>query len=130
MLVLAMPEDSTGETILANTAEGEGAMAWKKLLNEYAPNEPGNIVGQFRKILGTVFPKDADVVTEIMKLDKEIARYEKASGETVSANISRGILLGAFAEEPDLQKHLFRNLRSLATYADMRAEVVNALAAE
>ena len=48
----------------------------------------------------------------------------------MSANISRGILLGALSEEPHLQKHLFRNLRSLATYADMRAEVVNALAAE
>ncbi|CAK0862523.1 unnamed protein product, partial [Prorocentrum cordatum] len=130
MLVLAMPEDSTGESILSNTPEGEGALAWKKLLNEYSPNEPGNIVGQFRKILGTVFPKDADIVTEIMKLDKEIARYEKASGETVSANVSRGILLGALSEEPDLQKHLFRNLRSLPTYADMRAEVVNALAAQ
>eukprot|EP00959_Pyramimonas_sp_CCMP1952_P262695 5493051-Pyramimonas_sp.AAC.1 len=66
MLVLAMPEDSTGESILSNTPEGEGALAWKKLLNEYSPNEPGNIVGQFRKILGTVFPNDADIVTEIM----------------------------------------------------------------
>ena len=129
MLVLAMPDESPGETILRNAPEGEGAEAWRRLLREYAPTEPGNVVSQFRKVVSTVFPPGADIVVEIGKLDLEISRYEKIAGEVVSPNITRGILLGALANEPELQRHLFRHMRTLATYNDVKAEVISTLAA-
>jgi hypothetical protein len=50
MLAMAMPDDSIGELILRNCVEGEGATAWKQLLREYSPTEPGDVVSQFRRV--------------------------------------------------------------------------------
>eukprot|EP00959_Pyramimonas_sp_CCMP1952_P045022 940565-Pyramimonas_sp.AAC.1 len=59
-LVLAMPEDSVGESIMRNVLHGEGGQAWIRLKAEYAPNEPGNVVARMRQLMTTQFALDAD----------------------------------------------------------------------
>ncbi|CAK0844151.1 unnamed protein product [Prorocentrum cordatum] len=127
LLVLAMPEDSAGETIMRNVLHGEGGQAWVCLKAEYEPNEPGNVVARMRQLMPTRFPTNADVANEIEKLDLEISKYEKAADEQVSDNIKKGLLLGALQKESGLQKHVFRNLRNLATYPEVKNEVLSAL---
>jgi len=129
-LIMAMPEDSVGEMIMRNCPEGEGAVAWKRLLKEYSPNQDGDVVNLFRQLVATKFQKDADITVEIGRLDETITRYQKASGETISENITRGVLLGALENEPELQSHIFRNMSSLATYADVKNIILTSLAAQ
>ncbi|CAK0790038.1 unnamed protein product [Prorocentrum cordatum] len=73
------------------------------------------------------FVTNADVANEIEKLDLEISKYGKAAGEQLTDNIKKGILLGALQNERDLQKHVFRNLRTLVTYFDAENRVLSAL---
>ena len=80
--------------------------------------------------MSTQFERNADVANEIEKLDLEIARYEKAVEEQISDNIRKGILLGALIKEPELQKHIFRNLRNLNTFLQVKNEVLSALKAQ
>ncbi|CAK0844656.1 unnamed protein product [Prorocentrum cordatum] len=108
MLVLAMPEDSAGETNMRN--------------GECAPNQPGNVVARLRQLMSTQFMTNADVANEIEKLDLEISKSEKAAGEQLTDNIKKGILLGAHQNERDLRKDVFRNLRNLVTYLDVKNE--------
>eukprot|EP00959_Pyramimonas_sp_CCMP1952_P329263 6893335-Pyramimonas_sp.AAC.1 len=68
--------------------------------------------------MSTQFAPNTDVANEIEKPDLETNKYEKAADEQVSDNIKKGILIGALQNEPDLQKHVFRNLRNLATYLE------------
>ncbi|CAK0861483.1 unnamed protein product, partial [Prorocentrum cordatum] len=127
MLVLAMPEDSGGETIVRNVLHAEGGQAWIRLKADYAPNVPGNVVARMRRPMSTLFALNTDAAKEIEKLDLEINKYEKAADEQVSDDIKKGILLGALQNEPDLQKHVFRKLRNVATHLAVSAEVLSAL---
>ena len=82
------------------------------------------------KLTDTKFEAKDDVMVSISKLDEEIARYQKMSGEPVSDLIKRGILTKALKDHDELQKHVFRNSVRLNTYELLRAEVVSALTAE
>ncbi|CAK0848098.1 unnamed protein product, partial [Prorocentrum cordatum] len=130
MLVLAMPEDSAGETIMRNVLHSEGGQAWVRLKADFAPNEPGNVVARVRQLMSTQCPTNAGAANEIEKLGLEISKCEKAAGEQVSDNIKEGILLGALQNESGLQKHVFRNLRNLATYLEVKDEALSALKAQ
>ncbi|CAK0845688.1 unnamed protein product, partial [Prorocentrum cordatum] len=121
MLVLAMPADPAGETIMRNVLHGEGGQAWIRLKGEYAPNEPGNAVARLRQLMSAQIAANADVANETEKLDLEISKYGKAAEEQLSDNIKEGILLG---------KHVFRDLRDPATYLDVKNEVLSALMAQ
>jgi len=128
MLIMAMPENSAGELIMRNCPVGEGAVAWKRLLKEYNPAEVGNMVSEFRKLVTTSFATGADIAVEVGKLDDAMNRYQKMSGEDISATIAKGILLGALENEKDVQQHLFHNLHRFATCNDLRSELVAILA--
>ena len=130
MLALAMPDDSVGETVTMNAPEGEGAVTFKRLLVEYGPSQPGSFLSIMHSILGREFPKGCDINAEIGKLDTDVARYEKVSGEPISDKIMIGVVVRAIAHEAELQKHIFRSLQRLRTYAEVKREIVSALAAE
>ncbi|CAK0804855.1 unnamed protein product, partial [Prorocentrum cordatum] len=112
------------------TMSADGGQAWTRLKGEYAPHGPGNVVARLRQLMSTQFATNADVANEIEKLDVEISRYEKVAEKQLSDNIQEGILLGALQNEHYLQKHVFRKLRNLATYLDVKNEVLSALKAQ
>ena len=43
-LVLVMPRESVRELIVRNVKQGEGAVAWRQMLGEYASTGPGNVL--------------------------------------------------------------------------------------
>ena len=99
-------------------------------MNEYSPSEVDDVVCVFRKIASTTFPAGSDVIVGIGKLDEAMAQCEKVSGEKISANIARGVLVGALEHEPELRAHLFRNMARLPTYTDVKREIISALSAQ
>ena len=115
---------------MSKVDQGEGALAWRQLLAEYAPTEPGNVLGMWSKLGDLRFAQGSDIVVGINKMEEEMARYQRMSGETLSDTIKRGILMKALSNEPEMQKHVFRNTARLTTYERMRAEVMAALTAE
>ena len=129
-LVLVMPRESVGELIVRNVNQGEGAVAWRQLLGEYASTEPGNVLAMWSKLGDLRFPQGSDIVVGINKMEENMARYQKMAGETLSDTIKRGILMKALTNEAELQKRVFRNSTRLSTYEKMREEVMSVLTAE
>ena len=129
-LVLVMPRESVGELIVRNVNQGEGAMAWRQILGEYASTEPGNVLAMWSKLGDLRFPQGSDIVVGINRMEEDMTRYQKMAGENLSDTIKRGILMKALTNETELQKHVFRNSTRLDTYAKMRQEVMSALTAE
>ena len=52
-LVLVMPRESVG---VRNVNQGEGAVAWRQILGEYASTEPGNVLAMWSKCGDLRFP--------------------------------------------------------------------------
>ena len=129
-LVLVMPRESVGELIVRNVNQGEGAMAWRQILGEYASTEPGNVLAMWSKLGDLRFPQGSDIVVGINNMEEDMTRYQKMAGENLSDTIKRGILMKALTNETELQKHVFRNSTRLDMYAKMRQEVMSALTAE
>ena len=129
-LVLVMPRESVGELIVRNVNQGEGAMAWRQILGEYASTEPGNVLAMWSKLGDLRFPQGSDIVVGINRMEEDMTRCQKMAGENLSDTIKRGILMKALTNETELQKHVFRNTTRLDTYAKMRQEVMSALTAE
>ena len=129
-LVLVMPRESVGQSIVRNVNQGEGAVAWRQILGEYASTEPGNVLAMWSKLGDLRFPHGSDIVVGINKMEEDMAKYQKMAGEHLSDTIKRGILMKALTSEAELQKHVFRNSTRLSTYEKMRGEVMSALTAE
>ena len=105
-------------------------MAWYRLRKEYAPNEPGDIAGKMRKLMNTQFEAGVDLVAAMERLDLDFNKFEKESGEILSETTKKGILLGALQNEQEMQKHIFRHMKNLPTYHDVKSELVSALSAQ
>ncbi|CAK0848555.1 unnamed protein product [Prorocentrum cordatum] len=97
---------------------------------EYVPSEAGNVLAMWTKLTDAKFEATDDVMVSISKLDEDMTKCQKMSGEPVSDLIERGILAKAFKDHAGLQKHVFRNSSRLNTCELLRAEVVSALTAE
>ena len=129
-LVLVMPRESVVELSVRNVKQGEGAVAWRQILGEYASTEPGNFLAMWSKLGDLQFPQGSDIVVGINKMEEDMTRYQKMPGENLSDTIKRGILMKALTNEAELQKYVFRNSTHLSTYEKMREEVMSALTAE
>ena len=55
--VLVMPRESVGQLIVRNVKQGEGAVAWRQILGEYASTEPGNVLAMWSKLGDFRFPQ-------------------------------------------------------------------------
>ena len=115
---------------MRNVNQGEGAMAWRQILGEYASTEPGNVLAMWSKLGDLSFSQGSDIVVGINRMEEDMTRYQKMAGENLSDTIKSGILIKALTNETELQKHVFRNSTRLDTYAKMRQEVMSALTAE
>ena len=130
VLVLVMPRESVGEMIVRNVNQGEGAVAWRQILGEYASTEPENVLAMWSRLGDLRFPQGSDIVVGINKMEEDMTRYQKMAGKNLTDTIKRGILMKALTNEAELQKHVFRNIARLSTYKKMREEVMSALTAE
>ena len=115
---------------MRNVNQGEGAVAWRQILGEYASTEPGNVLVMWSTLGDLRFPQGSDIVVGINKMEEDMTRYQKMAGENLSDIIKRGMLMKALTNETELQKHVFRNSTRLSTYEKMREEVMSALTAE
>ena len=64
--------------------QGEGAVAWRQILGEYASAEPGNVLAMWSKLGDLQFPQGSDIVVDINKMEEDMARYQKMAGENLS----------------------------------------------
>ena len=110
--------------------QGEGAGAWRQILGEYASTEPGKVLAMWSKLGYLWIPEGSDIVVGINKMEEDMTRYQKMTGENLSDTIKRGILMKALRNEAELQKNVFRNCTRLSTYEKMREEVMSALTTE
>ncbi|CAK0909889.1 unnamed protein product [Prorocentrum cordatum] len=129
-LVLVTHEDSAGEMVARNRSTGEGAACWRQLQKEYNPSEAGNVLAMWTKLTDTRFEATDDVMVSISKLDEDMARHQKMSGEPMSDLTKRRILAKALKDHAELQTHALRDSSRLNAYEPLRAEVVSALTAE
>ena len=86
-LVLVMPRESVGEVIVRNVNQGEGAMAWRQILGEYASTDPGNVLAVWSKPGDLRFPQGSDIVVGINRMEEDMTRYQKMAGENLSDTI-------------------------------------------
>ena len=71
-LVLVMPRESVEELNVRNVNQGEGAVAWRQILGEYASTEPGNVLAMWSKLGDLRFPQGSDIVVGINKMEEDM----------------------------------------------------------
>ena len=108
-LVLVTPKESVGDMIVRNVAQGEGAVAWRMLMDEYAANEPGNVLAACANMADLEFQPETDIVVGVNKRHEYMAWHQKRFGETLPDTISRRPLIHALSNEPELQRRVMRN---------------------
>jgi hypothetical protein len=107
---------------VVNAGPSEGATAWRSLCRRFEPKVHTRFAGVLLGILN--FDFSGDVLARIEAFERELALYERASGEVVSDGIRVGVVLQRL-DESALRQHLLLNSERLAKWADFRAEVVN-----
>ena len=61
-----------GELIVRNVIQGEGAVAWRQILGEYASSEPGTVLAMWSKLGDLRFPQGSDIVVNINKMEEDM----------------------------------------------------------
>ena len=116
VLVLAMPEDTAGETIMRNAEARRG-----KIVAE--------TVGWVRAWRAALGPK-ADCANVIEKVDLPIAKYEKAAVDFTSDKINDHIFLGALTNDICMQRRIFGSLKHPDIYPQVNADILSTIQPE
>eukprot|EP00971_Amphidinium_carterae_P123232 2440124-Amphidinium_carterae.1 len=69
-------------TLIINAGEQEGLTAWQRLVEQYEPQQRTRFAGQLQASLSWKFA--GDVEGRMEAFEREILRYEHASGDVVS----------------------------------------------
>eukprot|EP00971_Amphidinium_carterae_P206304 4093802-Amphidinium_carterae.1 len=69
-------------TLSINAGEQEGLTAWQRLVEQHEPQQRTRFSGQLQALLSWKFA--GDIEGHIEAFEREILRYEHASGESVS----------------------------------------------
>eukprot|EP00971_Amphidinium_carterae_P167437 3317517-Amphidinium_carterae.1 len=72
-----------------DTSEQEGLTAWQRLVEQYEPQQRTRFAGQLQALLSWKFA--GDIEGRIEAFEREILRYEHASGDVVSDALRVGI---------------------------------------
>eukprot|EP00971_Amphidinium_carterae_P180637 3582678-Amphidinium_carterae.1 len=83
-------------TLIVNAGEQEGLTAWQRLVEQYEPQQKTKFAGQLQALLSWKFA--GDIEGRIEAFEREILRYEHASGEGVSDALRIGIVLRQMEE--------------------------------
>ena len=106
---------------VVNAGVGEGLSAWRSLCRRFEPNVRSRFAGVLMGILN--FDFSGDVIARVEAFEREVAQYERASGEDVSDGIRVGVVLQRLEDSP-LKQHLLMNSERLARWTDFRSELV------
>ena len=79
-LVLVMPRERAWGLIVRNVKQGEGAVAWRRILGEYASTEPGNVLAMWSKL--------GDIVVGINKMEEDMNQKMVGENPTPSREAS------------------------------------------
>ena len=112
----------TAKTKVINAGDGEGLQAWRSLVTEFDPQSLTHQAGQLLKILQWNF--SGDITERLESWEREIARYEANTKETIPQNLKIGFVLRQL-EDGSLKTHLLLNAGRLRTWAGFRAEIVS-----
>eukprot|EP00971_Amphidinium_carterae_P013974 275221-Amphidinium_carterae.1 len=77
-------------TLVINAGEQEGLTAWQRLVEQYEPQQRTSFAGQLQALLSWKF--GGDIEGRMEAFEREILRYERASGEGVSDALRVGIV--------------------------------------
>eukprot|EP00971_Amphidinium_carterae_P297177 5903734-Amphidinium_carterae.1 len=69
-------------TLIVNSGEQKGLTAWQRLVEHYEPQQRTRVAGQLQPILAWKFA--GDIEGRMEAFEREILRYENASGDVVS----------------------------------------------
>ena len=106
---------------VVNAGAGEGLSAWRSLCRRFEPNVRSRFAGILMGILS--FDFSGDVIARVEAFEREVAQYERTSGEDVSDGIRVGVVLQRLEDSP-LKQHLLMNSERLARWTDFRSELV------
>ena len=107
---------------VVNAGSGEGLLAWRSLCRRFEPKVRTRFAGVLLGLLN--FDFSGDMIAKVEAFERELAQYERTSGEEVSDGIRVGVVLQRL-EESSLKQHLLLNAERLSSWADFRSELIN-----
>ncbi|CAK0854432.1 unnamed protein product [Prorocentrum cordatum] len=123
--ILALTCKSKAQGIVKSVPSGEGLEAWRLLCVEFEPKVPSRFSGMLDSIL---YPhvQDNDPIKGMVSWETLVQRYEEQTGEKVMGSIKKAVLSTRLVPTR-LREHLALNATRFATYASVRAAVLNYL---
>jgi len=106
---------------VVNASDGEGALAWRYLVEKYEPRALTRQAGLLQQLLAWSFT--GDVSERLEGWERELSRYEALSNETITDGIKIGVIIRQL-DAGTLKDHLILNSERLRAYKDFRAEIV------
>ena len=120
--MLVMLCKGTALTRVVNAGAQEGLEAWRCLVLHHEPTSLTRSAGLLQELLNFSF--EGETVSRMAQFDRDIDRYQKASGETFPVNIRIGVTLRMLLDGP-LKQHLVLNSARLTTWELLKAEIDN-----
>ena len=110
--MLVMLWKGTVLTRVVNAGAQEGLEAWRCLVLHHEPTSLTRSAGLLQELLNFSF--EGETAARMAQFDRDIDRYEKASGETFPENIRNGVALRMLLGGP-LKQHRVLNSAQLTT---------------
>ena len=120
--MLVMLCKTTALTRVVNAGPQEVSEAWRLLVQYHEPSSLTRSAGLLQELLNFSF--EGEIAARLAQFDRDIDRYEKASGETFPTNIRIGVTLRMMPDGP-LKQHLVLNSARLTTWEGLKAEIDN-----
>ena len=100
-----------------SAGEGEGAAAWRCLVEHWEPKSRSRWTSMLLGILNTKFRGDA--LTDVEAWERELRIFEKQTGYNIPDFVKSGILINGLDEE-SLRNHVVMHTARLDTYDKMK----------
>ncbi len=106
-----------------NAGPGEGALAWRALVDEYDPRTALHASGAMCEVLKHVFTADTSTFASF---ERKVLNYQRISGKVLDEDMKVGVVISNMSDS-EIQKHLMMNTRKLKTYRAVCDEVQDIL---
>ena len=107
---------------VVNAGSAEGLPAWQLLVERYDPHTRSRTAGQLLSLLQ--FDFSGHMLPNLEAYERDLALYEQASGEKISAGLRVEIVLNRVTDT-ELATHLLLNSERFQTWALFRRELVD-----
>ena len=103
------------------SGEGEGAMAWRELQDQWEPKSRSRYTSMLLGILNASFKGDAQ--SDIESWERDLRLFEKQTAYQIPEFIKAGILINGTSDET-LKNHMIMHTKRLDTYDKLKDEVL------